>query len=146
MNVRITDDDAKIFYDVTKIKNITESIASRYGNIPHAASLSDKSTVAQNGADVNTPPGHLSGKTSNNQVSLSLNTGVLDAQNQRDTDSAINYLAGQLVDNGPRAAEIAKALGSMQQAVEAAQEAQGIQRDNLQIIRDMTDSLYPIYA
>ena len=115
MNVRITDDDAKIFYDVTKIKNITESIASRYGNIPHAASLSDKSTVAQNGADVNTPPGHLSEKISNNQGSLSLNTGILEAQNQCDMEIAINYLAGQFVGNGPRAAEIAKALGSMRQ-------------------------------
>ena len=103
---------------MTKIKNITKSIANRYGNIPHAVSLSDKSTVAQNGADVNTPPGHLSEKISNNQGSLSLNTGILEAQNQRDMEIAINYLAGQFVGNGPRAAEIAKALGSMQQVVE----------------------------
>lgn len=128
VNVRITNDDAKIFYDVTKIKNITESIASRYGNIPHAASLSDKSIVAQNGADVNTPSGHLSEKTSNRD-SLSLNTGVLEAQNQRDTESAINYLAGQLVDNGPRAAEIAKALSGMRQTQATGRATPGIQRD-----------------
>lgn len=128
VNVRITNDDAKIFYDVTKIKNITESIASRYGNIPHAASLSDKSIVAQNGADVNTPSGHLSEKTSNRD-SLSLNTGVLEAQNQRDTESAINYLAGQLVDNGPRAAEIAKALANMNQSASIGRATSGIQRD-----------------
>lgn len=128
VNVRITNDDAKIFYDVTKIKNITESIASRYGNIPHAASLSDKSIVAQNGADVNTPSGHLSEKTSNRD-SLSLNTGVLEAQNQRDTESAINYLAGQLVDNGPRAAEIAKALSGMNQTEATGRATPGIQRD-----------------
>ena len=163
VNVRITNDDAKIFYDVTKIKNITESIASRYGNIPHAASLSDKSIVAQNGADVNTPSGHLGEKTSNRD-SLSLNTGVLEAQNQRDTESAINYLAGQLMDNGPRAAEIAKALSGMQQTSEAipgiqrnmnmgnnyrrdrnATRQDQVQRGNLQnpvqIIRDLTDSI-----
>lgn len=162
VNVRITNDDAKIFYDVTKIKNITESIASRYGNIPHAASLSDKSIVAQNGADVNTPSGHLGEKTSNRD-SLSLNTGVLEAQNQRDTESAINYLAGQLVDNGPRAAEIAKALASMNQSALTGRETQGIRRDMgifrkdrssatqqnqrgdvqnpIQIMRDLTDSI-----
>lgn len=129
VNVRIANDDAKIFYDVTKIKKITESIASRYGNIPHAASLSDKSIVAQNGADVNTLSGHLSEKTSNSQGNLSLNTGILDAQNQRDTESAINYLAGQLVDNGPRAAEIAKALSGMNQTEATGHATPGIQRD-----------------
>lgn len=83
---------------------------------------------------------------------------------QRNTESAINYLAGQLVDNGPRAAEIAKALSGMQQTSEAipgiqrnmnmgnnyrsdrnATRQDQAQRENLQnpvqIIRDLTDSI-----
>lgn len=83
---------------------------------------------------------------------------------QRNTESAINYLAGQLVDNGPRAAEIAKALSGMQQTSEAipgiqrnmnmgnnyrsdrnATRQDQVQRENLQnpvqIIRDLTDSI-----
>ena len=100
----------------------------------------------------------------NTSEKFSLNTGVLEAQNQRDTESAINYLAGQLVDNGPRAAEIAKALSGMQQTSEAipgiqrnmnmgnnyrsdrnATRQDQVQRENLQnpvqIIRDLTDSI-----
>lgn len=48
---------------------------------------------------------------------------------QRDTESAINYLAGQLVDNGPRAAEIAKALSGMRQTEATGRATPGIQRD-----------------
>lgn len=82
---------------------------------------------------------------------------------QRDTESAINYLAGQLVDNGPRAAEIAKALSGMRQTEATGRATPGIQRDMgifrrdrnaapqqgqrgdvqnpIQIMRDLTDSI-----
>ncbi len=82
---------------------------------------------------------------------------------QRDTESAINYLAGQLVDNGPRAVEIAKALSGMQQTEATGRATPGIQRDMgifrrdrnaapqqgqrgdvqnpIQIMRDLTDSI-----
>lgn len=93
----------------------------------------------------------------------SLNPSVLSDMQQRDTESAINYLAGQLVDNGPRAAEIAKALASMNQSETTGRETQGIRRDMgifrkdrssatqqnqrgdvqnpIQIMRDLTDSI-----
>ena len=59
----------------------------------------------------------------------SMNPSVLSNMQQRDTESAINYLAGQLVDNGPRAAEIAKALSGMQQTEATGRATPGIQRD-----------------
>lgn len=59
----------------------------------------------------------------------SMNPSVLSDMQQRDTDSAINYLAGQLVDNGPRAAEIAKALSGMNQTEATGHATPGIQRD-----------------
>lgn len=93
----------------------------------------------------------------------SMNPSVLSDMQQRDTDSAINYLAGQLVDNGPRAAEIAKTLSGMQQTEATGRATPGIQRDMgifrrdrnaapqqgqrgdvqnpIQIMRDLTDSI-----
>lgn len=93
----------------------------------------------------------------------SLNPSTLSEMQQRDTESAINYLAGQLVDNGPRAAEIAKALANMNQVAGTGRETQGIRRDMgifrkdrssatqqgqrgdvqnpIQIMRDLTDSI-----
>lgn len=59
----------------------------------------------------------------------SMNPSVLSDMQQRDTESAINYLAGQLVDNGPRAAEIAKALSGMNQTEATGRATPGIQRD-----------------
>lgn len=93
----------------------------------------------------------------------SMNPSVLSDMQQRDTESAVNYLAGQLVDNGPRAAEIAKALSGMQQSEATGRAIPGIQRDMgifrrdrnaapqqgqrgdvqnpIQIMRDLTDSI-----
>ena len=59
----------------------------------------------------------------------SMNPSVMSDMQQRDTESAINYLAGQLVDNGPRAAEIAKALANMNQSASIGRATSGIQRD-----------------
>ena len=59
----------------------------------------------------------------------SMNPSVLSDMQQRDTESAINYLAGQLVNNGPRAAEIAKALSGMSQTEATGRATPGIQRD-----------------
>ena len=59
----------------------------------------------------------------------SMNPSVLSDMQQRDTESAINYLAGQLVDNGPRAVEIAKALSGMRQTEATGRATPGIQRD-----------------
>lgn len=99
----------------------------------------------------------------NNDIRYSMNPSVLSKMQQRDTDSAINYLAGQLVDNGPRAAEIAKALANMNQSASTGRATQGIRRDMgifrkdrssatqqnqrgdvqnpIQIMRDLTDSI-----
>lgn len=76
--------------------------------------------------------GELAQKVQNGdyeRASYSMNPSVLSDMQQRDTDSAINYLAGQLVDNGPRAAEIAKALSGMQQTEATGRATPGIQRD-----------------
>lgn len=76
--------------------------------------------------------GELAQKVQNGdyeRASYSMNPSVLSDMQQRDTESAINYLAGQLVDNGPRAAEIAKALSGMQQTEATGRATPGIQRD-----------------
>ncbi len=100
---------------------------------------------------------------SNNDIRYSMNPSVLSEMQKRDTESAINYLAGQLVDNGPRATEIAKALANMNQGAATRGETQGIRRDMgifrkdrssttqqgqrgdvqnpIQIMRDLTDSI-----
>lgn len=67
--------------------------------------------------------------TQTENADYSMNPSVLSDMQQRDTDSAINYLAGQLVDNGPRAAEIAKALSGMNQTEATGHATPGIQRD-----------------
>lgn len=110
--------------------------------------------------------GELAQKVQNGdyeRASYSMNPSVLSDMQQRDTESAINYLAGQLVDNGPRAAEIAKALANMNQSASTGRETQGIRRDMgifrkdrssatqqnqrgdvqnpIQIMRDLTDSI-----
>lgn len=73
--------------------------------------------------------GQQRGSAQTETADYSMNPSVLSDMQQRDTESAVNYLAGQLVDNGPRAAEIAKALSGMQQSEATGRAIPGIQRD-----------------
>lgn len=73
--------------------------------------------------------GQQRGSAQTADTDYSMNPSVLSDMQQRDTESAINYLAGQLVDNGPRAAEIAKTLSGMQQTEATGRATPGIQRD-----------------
>ena len=52
INVKLTK-RGRVFYGLTQIKNITESISGAYGKLPLPTSFSDTSTIPHSGADVN---------------------------------------------------------------------------------------------